>query len=575
MKKINLSNFKEWFVSHDLFGLLGSDRYKSLKRRIVILEVALSILPLLIVVTISYFWFQQILKDDYRNQLKWDIENTGQSIETFLNERLSFLRFLTLSYKYEELSDYKKLSNVFYAFKREFPGIVDIGIIDDSGFQIAYAGPYRLTGVDYSNQNWFNEVVIRSSNISDVYMGYRKIPHFSIAVKKDLPEKEGFWIIRATIDMETLKKYVYALNIGEKDDSFIVNKEGILQTDTRYHGKALNKYIETPLPSNEQTLVKECDIKIHGHQICGYYSIKNTDWSLITVIRSTPYAKIPSIFRNELFFIMIFSILLNIFITTVIAQAIVNKIRQTDMEREEAIASCEHAGKMASIGRLASGVAHEINNPLAIINEKAGLMKDILESSDDLQKNKYKFLSLLNGIFDSITRARTITHRLLGFSRRMDLSHDLFDLNEAIKEVISFIEKEIQFRNINLVLNLNQELPRIETDKGQLQQVILNIINNAIDAVEEDGRIEVITKMRDNNTLRIKISDNGIGIPKDKIKHIFEPFYTTKEKGKGTGLGLSISYGIIQKLGGNISVESEVGKGTTFIIDIPIKYEAI
>jgi len=575
MKNINLSNFKEWFISHDLFGLLGSDKYKSLKRRIVILEVALSILPILIVVTISYFWFQQILKDDYKNQLKWDIENTKQSIEAFLDERLSFLRFLTLSYTYEELSDYKKLSKVFYAFKREFPGIVDIGIVDDNGIQIAYAGPYKLTGVDYSNQNWFNEVAIRSSNISDVYMGYRKIPHFSIAVKKELPEKEGFWIIRATIDMETLKKYVYNLNIGEEDDTFIINKDGVLQTDTRFHGKALDKYIETPVPSYEQIVVKESSIKTHGHEICGYSLIKNTNWFLVAVIRSAPYARIPSIFKNELFFIIIFSILLNIFITTLIAQAIVNKIKQTDMEREEAIASCEHAGKMASIGRLAAGVAHEINNPLAIINEKAGLMKDILESSDDLQKNKYKFLSLLNGIFDSITRARTITHRLLGFSRRMDLSHDLFDLNEAIKEVVSFIEKEIQFRNINLILDLTPELPKIETDKGQLQQVILNIINNAIDAVEEDGRIEVITKMVDNNKIRILISDNGIGIPKDKIKHIFEPFYTTKEKGKGTGLGLSISYGIIQKLGGNIAVESEVGKGTTFIIDIPVKYETV
>jgi len=111
------------------------------------------------------------------------------------------------------------------------------------------------------------------------------------------------------------------------------------------------------------------------------------------------------------------------------------------------------------------------------------------------------------------------------------------------------------------------------TDKGQIQQVFLNIINNAVDAVEEGGKIEVASIKKDAKTVRVSIRDNGVGIPKEKLKHIFEPFYTTKEKGKGTGLGLSISYGIMQRLGGTMLVESEVHKGTTFIVEIPIKAE--
>ena len=226
---------------------------------------------------------------------------------------------------------------------------------------------------------------------------------------------------------------------------------------------------------------------------------------------------------------------------------------------------------MSTVGRLAAGVAHEINNPLAIINEKAGLMKDILEMSGDLQKNKDKFLSLISGIFDSVNRCRTITHRLLGFSRRMEISHDAFDINDAIREVIGFIEKEVLYRNITLNQNLADSLPKIASDKGQLQQVILNIVNNAIDAVDEGGLIEVSSTVKSADTVLVSIKDNGTGISKDKLKHIFEPFYTTKEKGKGTGLGLSISYGIMKKLGGSIHVESETGKGTIFTLEIPIK----
>jgi two-component system NtrC family sensor kinase len=294
----------------------------------------------------------------------------------------------------------------------------------------------------------------------------------------------------------------------------------------------------------------------------------------VATINSTPYGKIPEIFRSELLVISILSILIGITVIIVMTQIVVNRMKIADQQREEAIAQTEHASKMASIGRLAAGVAHEINNPLAIINEKAGLMKDILEASENLQNNKNKFLVLLTGIFESVKRCRTVTHRLLGFSRRMDLGHDIIDLNDAIREVIEFLEKEILYRNINLKLNLMENLPKVETDKGQVQQVFLNIINNAIDAVEEGGQIEVYSALKEGKFVQISIRDNGIGIPKDKLKHSFEPFYTTKEKGRGTGLGLSISYGIMQRLGGTILVESEVNKGTTFTVEVPIKAES-
>jgi len=227
--------------------------------------------------------------------------------------------------------------------------------------------------------------------------------------------------------------------------------------------------------------------------------------------------------------------------------------------------------KMEAIGRLAAGIAHEINNPLAIINEKAGLMKDFLEMSANLEQNKAKFDELINGIFDSVNRCRNITHRLLGFSRRLDGSMESIDLNGAVREVLEFIEKEILFRNIRLDLHLREDMPKIVSDKGQLQQVFLNIINNAVDAIAKEGVIEVRTDIKNGDTVTVLIKDTGPGIPQEILRHIFEPFYTTKEKGKGTGLGLSISYGIIQKLGGTILVRSEVNKGTAFTVEIPQK----
>lgn len=235
-------------------------------------------------------------------------------------------------------------------------------------------------------------------------------------------------------------------------------------------------------------------------------------------------------------------------------------------EKQEQLVEAE---KLASLGRIAAGVAHEINNPLAIVNEKAGLMQDLLEMSGDSQ-NKEKFLNLTDGIIGSVNRCRAITHRLLGFARKMDVTIETMDLNESIREVKEFLGKEILFKSIRFEMNLMEGLPKINSDKGQLEQVFLNIMKNAIDAVEEGGLVTVSTGTKDEDTVCVSIRDNGTGIPDDKLKQIFEPFFTTKGREKGTGLGLFVSYGIMKKLGGSIIVESGVDKGTTFIIDIPV-----
>jgi signal transduction histidine kinase len=230
------------------------------------------------------------------------------------------------------------------------------------------------------------------------------------------------------------------------------------------------------------------------------------------------------------------------------------------------------AEKLAMLGTFAAGVAHEINNPLAIINEKAGLMKDILEMSENC-KHKTRFLNLLDAIFESVNRCRRVTHRILGFARKTEVSIEIFDINDMIKHSTVFLEKEILYKNIRLELNLKENLPEVRSDKGQFQQVFLNIIKNAIDAVENGGLVAVSTDIKDESMVKVSIKDNGHGISGEDLKHMFEPFFTTKETGKGTGLGLSITYGIVKNLGGNILVESEVNKGTTFIVEIPTNSE--
>ncbi len=155
----------------------------------------------------------------------------------------------------------------------------------------------------------------------------------------------------------------------------------------------------------------------------------------------------------------------------------------------------------------------------------------------------------------------------------MDVTLESININSLMREVLSFLDQEALYRGIHVDLDLGDSLPIIESDRGQLQQIFLNLVNNAIDAIGKDGKVIIKTRQRDQNSIQIDVMDNGKGISQDIISHIFEPFFTTKDSGekKGTGLGLFITYGIIKKLGGHISVRSSVGVGTTFTVILPIK----
>ena len=152
----------------------------------------------------------------------------------------------------------------------------------------------------------------------------------------------------------------------------------------------------------------------------------------------------------------------------------------------------------------------------------------------------------------------------------MDVEVEILDINDILKEVIGFLEKEALHRNIKLGLHLAADLPRIASDRGQLQQVFLNILNNAFAAVEDGGTVSVTTWEKDMDTVVTTVQDNGLGMSEETLKHIYEPFFTTK-KGHGTGLGLSITYGIVKRLGGDIEVHSKEGQGTRFAVYLPKK----
>jgi len=219
--------------------------------------------------------------------------------------------------------------------------------------------------------------------------------------------------------------------------------------------------------------------------------------------------------------------------------------------------------KLAAVGQLAAGVAHEINNPLAAIIANAQLMlREVPEENKDL-RDSLKLIEVAG------SRASQVVKNLLGFARKEQYDFERIDLNETIHNALSLVQHEINSRSINIILDLNSHLPLATASKDHLQGVWINLIMNAIDAFDmKPGEIFISTKFIDDKFI-ISVIDNGKGISQEKLTRIFEPFFTTKSAGRGTGLGLSVCHRIIKKHGGLISVESKLNQGTKFTISLP------
>jgi PAS domain S-box-containing protein len=238
--------------------------------------------------------------------------------------------------------------------------------------------------------------------------------------------------------------------------------------------------------------------------------------------------------------------------------------RRMAKELEESQAQLLQAEKIASLGRLAAGVAHEINNPLAGILIYAEIMKRDLEENAGAQEN-------LEVIISQTVRCQQIVTRLLEFSRQSLGQRTLFDLNETITRCVELIGHQSLFHNIEIMSDLDPELPQIIGDPGQIQQVFTNLLLNAADAMNGQGKITITSRAAaGEDGVVLTLTDTGPGVPPDIKDKIFEPFFTTKPPGKGTGLGLSIVYGVLQRHGGSIEVDSSPGGGTTFTVRLPM-----
>ncbi len=563
------------------------DHYKKVWLKLTAVFALLIAVPVAILVFVTTGSLRDAAIEKIEVSLGRLIEHKKDVITLFLKEKEDLLTMMVGMYPITYLGQQENLDRLFIAVNKT-RSIVDLHVIDSSGKQLAYVGPYAesLIGKNYHDAQWFQDVLINGSHVSDVFLGFRNVPHIVVAVSDPLKT----YVLRATINSEQFNKLLLATQIGPHGDSFIVNRDGALQTPSRAGLSELNNddrlllehHEGTSIVQREEDFIQRTDDKasveagttsivMREESIVATRWVKDGQWCLIVkaLIEDSlgPFYKV----RRDILFVIIATSAIFLAIAVLFANYLLQRIERENRTKAELGHQMVQMEKMATVGRLAAGIAHEINNPLQMITSQAGWIGELLpEEEPDKVKNLDEYQKAIEQIKHHVRRAGTITHRLLGFSRKISAEKQNVQLNELIEETISFVEKEAEYNHISIIRNYSENLPGTMTDGPQLQQVFLNLINNAIDEIGQGGIIEIRTAVENNTRLVVEFADNGHGIKPENLKKIFDPFFTTKDPGKGTGLGLYISYDIIKKIGGTISVANRNSGGAVFTIVLPI-----
>jgi len=554
-------------------------RYSRLKRMILGSMIGVPIVLFVIVLGIGYYYFTTSIETSTISSLKRIVEDHRQMIDSFLRERMANLEFVIHTNSFQDLVDPEHLYTVFLNLQKESSAFVDLGVFNEEGTHVAYHGPFKLVGRDYGKETWLKEVLKKGSYISDVFLGYRRVPHFIIAVAREQDAMK--WVLRATIDTHLFNEMVKKVRIGKTGEAYLINAEGFFQSERRSGGGLMDQDpdISAYLERHEGTRAF-LDENPHGEKFLYATTwLRHKDWCLVVRQEKADAFRALRSASYIIFLILLVGISSIIAIAHFLTNRIVKRMERMDTERNLLGVQLIRATGLAELGEMAAGFAHEINNPLQIIRSEQALMEAIL--AEMREKGELPVTDDANELADSmaqiklqVDRCAQITQAILKFGRKGEPVSREVDLRTLIPEVTKMISKKASVQGIVLKEEISKETPLIQGDPTHIQQVLLNLFNNGMDAViqkygSSGGELTVGAGPGADGRVEVWVRDNGCGISHENLNKIFSPFFTTKPVGKGTGLGLSVCYGIVDKMGGSMAVESEMGVGTTFTIKLP------
>jgi signal transduction histidine kinase len=611
--------------------------FKSIRFKFICWFLAIALVPLLIVGTISYFYGKKIAIEKLFNHLVSENDLRKEHIKTFLSAKKGrtidfssdgFIRDITkkivngIEPSHSREKDIEKLN--YHLIRNKVPldeDIIEIFIVDLNGRVISSSNK-ELLDSDVSTFDYFQAgkkdvYISQIYNVPDIRIRDRQPAELTLSTNRDfmavaapLKEKSTLELIGVLVnkvDKCALDKILNKRNgLGETGEAYLVNKDKLIITKSRVNkNDVFTQKVDT-------IGVREC---ISGNDGIGTYNdyrdipvigsyawLDEPGWALMLEMDvKEAFAPLKKILNLIIIIaIPMFSVIISVsfLVSRRVARPIISisdaikkvtsgdrkqrdsvftddelgeisrELRRIEHEMEDSYEQLLHSERLASVGRIAAGVVHEINNPLSVLSGKLQLL--IENCTDNIQLEEYEKLLHLSG------RIEKTVDGLLSFSRQKDMELNNVNINTVIEDSISLVERQMTTRGIKIVKKYGVRLPLVKISVSQMQQVFLNIIMNAFDSMVDNGILTICTKISDDGeNIHMVFEDTGSGVSSKNIDKIFEPFFTTKDPHKGTGLGLSISHGIVKNHKGKIKVESREGKGTIFTVSLPVNTRAL
>jgi two-component system NtrC family sensor kinase len=530
-----------------------------------------SAVPFILVGSGAWFVFRNLAMEQTLGLHRTMARAHAAAVDVYLEEQLRTLELIAQTHSLDELRNPEALRAVFDAVASVHEnGFVDLGVIDAEGRHLAYVGPFDLMDRTYRDAEWFQTVLAEGSIVSDVFLGYRQSPHSVVAVRRASPE--GWWILRATLDNRGLYSLVRSLEVGTQGDVFIVNRQGLYQTPPRAGDVLSPSSFTDPTVHADTRDWREEDGRGVFRSVTTW--LNDSRWLLVV---QQPEGEILAPVRRAVVegaVIAALALLLTGVATIFVTSRLIRRVEVADAQRDLMYHDLLRSAKLASLGEMATGLAHEINNPLAIISAEQTNLGDELADLDLPPDVREVLGEAIGRCKRQVERCGNITAKMLQFGRKTDTHLQPTRIEPVLREISLLLERRARANGAELRLEVEPELPPAWLDANELEQVLANLVNNALDATGKGGLITISARRRGEGMV-LEVTDNGCGIGPEDLDRIFQPFFTTKPVGQGTGLGLAVVYGVVQGWGGSVRASSVLGEGTKFTIRIPLVGEAV
>ncbi len=543
-------------------GRLRSRDYPYFRRlwnNVVVALLAVSFAPLFLVGGGMYYYAASALKKETLESLRSEVSAHKNNIDSFISERIYSLRLAARTLSLLDTNDTDRLEAALTELHAEMGYFVDLGLIDGLGRHLAYHGPYDLKNRNYKEAFWFQEAFDREVYISDVYLGFRKVPHFIMTLRLEKPS--GPVILRATIDAAPFNEMVAGVTGRREGDSYLLNAEGVFQSQPRNIGSLMEQSGIKGIEPFEGVRVDE-----RAGEIIAEVWLDKVHWlSVVQISRADIFAKLNRV-RNAGILIFLLGSIIIVFTVLLTTNYLVSRLEYKRKSIRALDSELRRTSQMASSLILSNRLLTELKTSMANADASLAVIRDRAAGKG----NPAAISENIDHIKEELDRNRHMIDRFMAATRPPSPVPIITDigLNELLDDLLDLLGSEFRHRNIRIDRQYQTDLPAIRNDSGQIRLIFQNLLLNALAAVRLDGVI-VLSTESGQDRIQITIGHNGSPYQVEEIEELSEPLFTADQD--GVNLGLAFSASALRKLGGSMTVRNDPGRGAFLHVEIGLR----